>query len=118
VARLDLIQFVDSQEYGLQEVDDDGGLAGLWNHEADQLEYGKRAWVFVRTLAEGNAYDADNPDDFWRAIEDVPEITPPRAMKEKTERQSPPQACASPALTQPTKERDDGTYRRRSATRT
>ena len=75
MARVDLIQF-DSGEYGLQEVDDDGALTALFNHEADQLEVGTRSWAFVRTLAEGDDYDPDDADDFWRALEGVHEITP------------------------------------------
>ena len=76
MARLDLIRFT-SGAYGLQAVDDHGALMALWDHEADQLAFGKRSWEFVRTLAEGDAYDPDNSDDFWRALDGVPEITPP-----------------------------------------
>jgi len=76
MARLDLIKFANGQ-YGLQAVDDDGKLTTLWDHEADQLEFQQRSWEFVRTLAEGDAYDPDNADDFWRALDGVPEITPP-----------------------------------------
>ena len=75
MARLDLIKF-DSGEYGLQEVDDAGKLTTLFNHEADQLEFGTRSWDFVRTLAAGVDYDPDDTDDFWRALDGVPEITP------------------------------------------
>ena len=75
MARLDLIKF-DTGEFGLQEVNDEGALTTLWDHEADQLAFGICAWTFVRTLAEGDDYDKDEPDDFWRAIDGVVEITP------------------------------------------
>jgi hypothetical protein len=76
MARLDLIRF-DSGAYGLQEVDDQGKLTALWNHEADQLEFQERSWEVIRTLAQDDAYDPDDPDDFWRALFGVPEISPP-----------------------------------------
>jgi hypothetical protein len=75
MARLDLIRF-DTGEYGLQEVNDEDALVTLWDHEADQLAFGMRSWTFVRTLAEGDAYDPDDRDDFWNALEGVVEITP------------------------------------------
>jgi hypothetical protein len=75
MARLDLIRYDDGR-YGLQEVDDAGELLTLYNDTADQIDFGKRSWTFVRTLAEGADYDETEPDDFWRAIEGVGEITP------------------------------------------
>ncbi len=75
MARLDLIKFEDG-DFGLQEVNDWGEVTGLWDHEADQLGYEKRSWEVVRTLAEGDGYDPDDPDDFWTALTGVAEITP------------------------------------------
>jgi hypothetical protein len=75
MARLDLIRY-DDGNYGLQEVSDTGALLRLYNETADQLEFGKRSWTFIRTLAEGADYDENEPDDFWRAIEGVEEIAP------------------------------------------
>jgi len=75
MARLDLIRF-DTGAFGLQEVDDDGELLTLYNETADQLEFGNQAWTFVRTLAEGEDYDPEESDDFWRAIDGAEEITP------------------------------------------
>lgn len=81
MARLDLIQFK-TGTFGLQEVDDRGTITALWDHEADYLALGRRAstvvrtWTVVRTLAQGEAYDPDAPDDFWRALAGVAEITP------------------------------------------
>jgi hypothetical protein len=73
---LDLIRF-ETGEYGLQEVHDDGTLTTLWDHEADQLDFGKRSWTFIRTRAEGEWYNPDDPDDFWQSLEGVREIPPP-----------------------------------------
>lgn len=75
--RLDLIQFTRLHgeavnSFGLQEVDEDGNLVNLFDHEADQLNgYPQATFKFVRTLGELR----DN-DDFWHLVDEAPEITP------------------------------------------
>lgn len=74
--RLDLIQFETLHgepctEYGLQEVDEYGHLVALYDQEADQLNHPNANWTFVRVLG-----DVDDTDDFWRLVEEAPEITP------------------------------------------
>jgi hypothetical protein len=75
--RLDLIKFTNlhgkpANSFGLQEVDEDGNLVHLFDHEADQLNgHPKANFQFVRTLGE-----MDDSDDFWNLIAGVKEITP------------------------------------------
>lgn len=75
--RLDLIRFTELHgkpvnSFGLQEVDEDGGLVNLFDNEADQLNgHPKATFEFVRTLGE-----MDEADDFWSLIDGVKEITP------------------------------------------
>lgn len=75
--RLDLIQFTSLHgkpvnQFGLQEVGEDGELINLFDHEADQLNSHPQAeFAFIRTLGE-----MDDSDDFWNLIADVDEIAP------------------------------------------
>lgn len=75
--RLDLIKFTSLHgkpvnQFGLQEVDEDGNLVNLFDHEADQLNGHPQAnFEFVRTL--GLMADSD---DFWNLVAEAKEITP------------------------------------------
>lgn len=75
MSRLDLVRF-DNGKFGLQEIDDEGFLTVLWDESATQIHHGARQWAHVRTLASGADYAPDDPDDFWRALDGVGEITP------------------------------------------
>jgi hypothetical protein len=75
--RLDLIKFTNlhgkpANSFGLQEVDSNGNLLHLYDHEADQLNgHPKASFEFVRTLGT-----MDDSDDFWNLVADAKEITP------------------------------------------
>lgn len=75
--RLDLIKFTRLHGkavnlFGLQEVDENGNLIHLFDHEADQLNgYSQATFEFVRTLGE-----MEDADDFWNLVAGAKEITP------------------------------------------